>query len=259
MRSFGIIHIFLLFLLLLTYLWADGQDYVLTAKGDSIPGQVKPLAFGIEKKVQVTDASKKKQTLAIFQVKEYHFKGDTYRPIKGPDGYSFMKLIKDGYLSLYYYQLPNQVTYDGTYMQKLDGKGTDVPNLGFKKAMKNFLKDCDAVVDGIESGELTKRNLNEIIDQYNNCIQNNTVTKEKAVAVRVEQKKTMGPWDVLEEKVKSETDFDGKQNALDMIQEIKGKISRSEKIPNFLIDGLKSSLSQDTLKEALENALKEVN
>ncbi|MEP6734481.1 MAG: hypothetical protein ABJA70_03115 [Chryseolinea sp.] len=259
MRSFGIIHIFLLLLLLLTYLWADGQDYILTAKGDSIAGTLKPLSFGVEKKVQVTDVNKKKQTFAIFQVKEYRFKGELYRPIKGPDGYTFMKVVRNGYLSLYYYQLPNQVTYDGTYMQKMDGKGIDVPNLAFKKAMKNFLKDCDAVVDRIEAGELAKKNLNEIIDEYNQCISNNTVSKTKAIAERVEQKRSIGPWDVLEEKVKSETDFDGKQNALDMIQEIKGKISRSEKIPNFLIEGLKSSLIKDAFKEPLEAALKEVN
>jgi hypothetical protein len=51
----------------------------------------------------------------------------------------------------------------------------------------------------------------------------------------------------------------GKSNALDMIAEIKSKVGRSEKIPNFLIDGLKSTLTQDVFKTELENALKEIN
>ena len=259
MKSFGNLHIFFLFFLLLTYFSSNGQDYVITSKGDSIPGQVKPLMFGVDKKVQVTDESKKKQTFAIFQIKSYRFKGDVYQPVKGPDGYTFMKVVKSGYLSLYYYQLPNQVTYDGTFMQKMDGKGIDVPNLGFKKAMKNFLKECQDVADRIDEGSLSKKNLNDIVDEYNLCITGRTASKQKIVAAKVEQQKVINVWDVLEQKVKSQADFDGKQNAIDMIQEIKGKISRSEKIPNFLVEGLKSSLSQDIFKEELENALKEVN
>ena len=58
--------------------------------------------------------------------------------------------------------------------------------------------------------------------------------------------------------VKAAADFDGKPNALEMIQEIKGKIERSEKIPNFLVDGLKSVLKDDSFQPALANALKEI-
>jgi hypothetical protein len=79
------------------------------------------------------------------------------------------------------------------------------------------------------------------------------------MAEQVVQEKVIGVWDVLEQKVKAEPDFEGKSNALDMIAEIKGKVSRSEKIPNFLIEGLKSTLTQETLKTDLENALKEIN
>jgi len=44
-----------------------------------------------------------------------------------------------------------------------------------------------------------------------------------------------------------------------MIAEIKGKVARSEKVPNFLIEGLKSTLTQEVFKTDLENALKEIN
>ena len=63
----------------------------------------------------------------------------------------------------------------------------------------------------------------------------------------------------LEANVKSQPDFPEKGNALDMIGEIKGKISTDQKVPNFLIEGLKSSLNQDVFKADLDNALKEIN
>ena len=234
------------------------QEYMITTKGDSIAGQIKPLLYGTEKKVQVTNADKKKEVYSIFQVRRYRFKDDVYEPIKGPDGYTFMKLVKSGYLSLYSYQLPNQVTFEGSYLMRRDGKGMDVPNISFKKSMKSYLKDCPSVVDRIDKGDLSRKNLGDIIDAYNLCIQHNTINHEEVAAAQVVQAKSISAWDELENQVKAAPEFDGKPNALEMIQEIKGKIGRSEKIPNFLTDGLKSVLKDDSFQPALANALKEL-
>lgn len=259
MKSFGIIHIFLLVILFLAYKCANAQDFVVTSKGDTVVGQVKPLLYGTDKKVQLTGDNKKKTVYPMFQVKAYSYKGEIYQPVKGPDGYAFMKLVKSGYLSLYNYQLPNQVTFDGSYLVRKDGRGMDVPNLGFKKFMKNFLEDCPSVTEKIDNGELSKKELTQIIDAYNQCIAGKTIDHGKLIAEKAEQDKIISAWDVLEEKVKSQPDFEGKNNALEMIQEIKDKIAKSEKIPNFLLEGLKSSLDQDSFKTELENALKEIN
>jgi hypothetical protein len=234
------------------------QEYVITTKGDSIAGQLKPLLYGTEKKVQVTTADKKKEVYSIFQVRRYRFRDEIYEPVKGPDGFTFMKLVKAGYLSLYNYQLPSQVTFEGSYLMRRDGKGMDVPNISFKKAMKSYLKDCPTVVDRIESGEYNRKDLNDIIDTYNQCIDKNTTTHTAAVATQEVQTKSLNAWDVLENQVKAAADFDGKPNALEMIQEIKGKIERSEKIPNFLVEGLKGVLKDDSFQTALNNALKEI-
>jgi hypothetical protein len=195
---------------------------------------------------------------SIFQVRQYRFQDETFVPVKGPDGYTFMRLEKAGYLSLYSYQLPNQVTFEGSYLMRRDGKGMDVPNISFKKAMKSFLKDCPTVVERIDKGELSRKNLNDIIDSYNLCIENNTINHEAVAAAQVVQTKAKTAWDELENQVKVAPDFEGKPNALEMIQDIKGKISRSEKIPNFLVDGLKSVLKDDSFQPALANALKEL-
>ena len=259
MKSFGIIHIFLLIIILLVYKCADAQDFVITSKGDTLVGEVKPLFYGVDKKVQLTQEGKKKVVYPMFQVRSFVYRGEVYQPVKGPEGYTFMKLQKAGYLSLYSYQLPNQVTFDGLYLLKMDGKGTEVPNISFKKVMERFLSDCPTVAEKIDNGDLPKKELNKIIDEYNVCIGANTVDHGKIIAEQASNKKVIGAWDVLEEKVKAEPEFEGKTNALDMIAEIKGKVSRSEKVPNFLVEGLKSTLTQETLKADLENALKEIN
>jgi hypothetical protein len=259
MKSFGIVHIFLVIIIVLVYQCASAQDFVVTSKGDTLMGQVKPLFYGVDKKVQLNQEGKKKVVYPMFQVRSFLFKGELYQPVKGPDGYTFMKLQKAGYLSLYSYQLPNQVTFDGLYLLKMDGKGTEVPNISFRKVMERFLTDCPSVAERIDNGDLSKKDLHKIIDEYNTCIGANTVDHGKIIAEQEVQNKVIGVWDVLEEKVKAEPDFQGKSNALEMIAEIKSKVDKSEKVPNFLVEGLKSTLTQEVFKADLENALKELN
>jgi hypothetical protein len=169
-----------------------------------------------------------------------------------------MKLLKSGYLSLYAFQLENQVTYDGLLLRKKDGATLEVPNLGFKKLMSKYLSDCEQVSEKIDNGELNKKNLDKIIDEYNSCIEMRTSAHEKIISQNAEQSKKINSWDTLEEKVKNKPDFEGKTNALEMISDIKNKIRHEEKIPNFLLEGLKTSLSKAELSQELENALKEL-
>ncbi len=256
MKNVVIIPIFLLLILLLAYTCGSAQDFLVTTKSDTLYGELKPINYGAEKKVQITDKQKKKTIVSMFQTKSFSIKNEIYQPVKGPTGYSFMKLIKSGYLSLYAFQQPNQSTYDSYYILKKDGKGMEVPNLTFKKSMISFLEDCSEVTDKIERGDLGKRELIDIIDDYNICI----TTKSSIATLPVAEKKTdvdskkLTEWNELE-KLVSDASIENKSTALEMIQEIKSKISKGEKIPNFLISGLKSMLTQEPLKETLETAL----
>jgi hypothetical protein len=258
MKNFCILHILLFLLLVLIYQCTNAQDYVITQKGDSVTGTIKLLTYGLEKKLQLTSGDKKKMLYSFFQVKSFVHKNEKYATVKGPTGYTFMKVIKDGYLSLYSYQLEKQLTYDGRFLQKKDGESIDVPNLTFKKHMTKFLQDCILVADRIDKGELGKRDLETIVDEYNNCIISNTNEVNKAMVQEKKELKDVDIWDKLEAKVKSK-DFEGKNDALDMIKEIKNKIKANEKVPNFLIDGLKRSLANTDLSEDLQASLEELN
>lgn len=251
-------YILLLFITILVYHSGNAQDFLVTTKADTIYGEVKPLNYGAEKKVQIKGADKKKQVYSMFQVVFYSLNNEQFYPVKSPHGYSFMKLLKSGYLSLYAFQAENQMSYDNRYLLKRDGKGTEVPNLGFKKIMTNFLSDCDQVSTKIENGNLQKRDLEKIVDEYNACINSNTMER-LPVSRSPTLKKTIDHWSVLAEKVRVHENFEGKENALEMINETKSKIIKGEKVPNFLIQGLKSAITPADLQEDLQNALNEIN
>lgn len=257
MKNYCIIPLLIFLLFMLVY-QCSAQDYIVSVKRDTIRGQVKPLTFGPDKKVQVVTADKQKTTLPITQTMAFSWKGDTYHPVKTENGYVFMKLIKEGYLSLYAFQFENQMNYEGRYLVKKDGAKIEVPNLSFKKVVSKFLTDCDEVSTRIDNGEMGKKEMFQIIDEYNRCIGGRTSETKKVIDRAETVTKKRGPWDALEEKLKAEPEFEGKKDALEMVAEIKSKISRSEKVPNFLLDGLKSALEQTSLKPDLDTAIKDI-
>jgi hypothetical protein len=258
MKPICIVPVLIFLILMLAYQCSSAQDYVVTSRNDTIRGDVKPLLYGPEKKVQVTTADRKKTVYAITQTKSFVYKNDVYHPVRNERGYVYMKALQVGYLTLYAFQLDNQATYDGRYLVKRDGGRLEVPNLGFKKAMSKFLDDCETVAARISEGELNKTAMTQIVDEYNRCIEGRTSESIKVITANRAQEKNAGPWQALEEKVKAEPEFEGKKDALDMIAEAKKKVASSEKIPNFLLEGLKSALAGRNVQPELENALKQV-
>jgi hypothetical protein len=238
------------------------QEYLVTVTGDTLHGKLKPLMYGTEKKIQITGDNKKKTVYSVVKVRGYVMGADVYHTVKGPTGYTFMKLIKPGFLSLYGFQQPNQVSYDGRFLLKKSGVGMELPNLGFKKAMSKFLSDCESVVARIDQKDLGKGedDLYEIIDAYNLCVENKTKKSNRTVQQPKEQDETPQPtndaWNVLEGMVQSKENFTEKADVLEMIRDVQSRVRRNEKIPNYLIEGLKGSLSPyPDLKGQLDTAL----
>jgi hypothetical protein len=82
---------------------------------------------------------------------------------------------------------------------------------------------------------------------------------ETAIAQRSETNSSQNSWDQLMENINQHADFPDKATALEMTSDIKKRISRGEKVPNFVVDGLKNILSgQSDLKESLDKALAEI-
>ncbi len=260
MRSFSIIHILLFLIMLLAYQCVQAQDYVITAAGDTLQGKIRLLNFGPDKKVQLTrDGQKKKETLSMMQIRSVYTDGETYQPQRGPAGYAFMRVVTPGFLSLYAFQRENQASYDGLLLAKRDGTSIEVPNLGFKKAMARFLSDCESVQSKIEDGTLGRNDLDEIVNAYNNCLDKKADQRPVVETPKTEPVKEAPPaLAALEEKLKAHADFEGKDDAIDMLSEIRKKVARSEKVPNFLIEGLKDALKETSLKDEAATALEEL-
>lgn len=258
MKNVKMVQILFLLICLIGYTISSAQsDYVVTTKGDTIRGTVKYLNYGVEKKVQV--ASDKKTVYSILQAPSFKMENELYHAVRVSEGYTYMKVIKSGYLSLYAFQQPDKISWDGSMLIKKDGASMEVPNIGFKKNMKKFLSECPVVVDRIENGELSKLEINNILDAFNQCIELNTKTLKGTAQPSKENTDKLTNWNQLEADVKNLGNFGGSNDALEMIQDIKSKISAGEKIPNFLTEGLKESLKdQSSIQTILEKALQEI-
>lgn len=260
MRRIGTLQTLMIVLFVLGYSAVSAQsDYIVTIKRDTLYGKVRyfsgngvKYAGSSSKYVQLTPETGKKSTHEMLQTIAFRINGETYHTIRFDQGYTFMKLIKPGYLSLYAYQIENQSTWDGRYFVKKDGALLDIPNLGFKKRVPVFLADCPEVVKDIESGVLKKTQLEEIVDRYNACVTLKTHPVIKKSPVH-------DTWTKLETDVKALPDFDKKNDALEMIQEVIGKLSKNQTVPSFLVSGLKDALKdQSTVKETLDLAIEKL-
>lgn len=230
----------LLLLMMVPFAAIAQTDYVITTKADTLRGEVRLLSYDNLDRIQI-NTGKKKELLTALQVLSVYYEGDFYKPVQYDKRIILMKQLKTGYLSLYAFRLPNQNTYDGRYLYRLDGKHLEVPNLSFRKIVSSYLEDCAAVSDKIKEGELGKKELNQILDEYNTCIATakpsisepspQPVLNELVLAVQRLKQNLAGQ------------EFTNKKDALDLVTDLEQKAARNEAIPNYLLEGLKSYLA----------------
>jgi len=241
-------------LVVLMILTASAQaqtGYVITSKADTLYGKVRIMSYDQLDRVQL-EVDKKKQTFSALQVLTVSIDSQIYKPVQYEKKIFLMKLLKSGYLSLYAFQIETQTSYDGRFLVKLDGKSLELPNLTFKKSMENFLEDCKPTAAKIKSGELTKKDIDKIIDDYNDCMKNQGLNPPLVVEPSNETLQTI---ESLIKKIDAE-EFPSKKDALDLLRDIQGKVSKNEPVPNYLSEGLKSYLSAvPTLTEDLNKLL----
>lgn len=255
MRSFSVLHIFFLFILLLAYQCSKAQGFLVTTSGDTLRGDLRIIGNGNDERVVIT-IDKKKSSFDITKVRAFSRKGELFHPMRYPSGYTFMKVVRAGYLSLYSFRQPGQTTYDGLLLVKRDGSRLEVPNLLFKKLVADFLSDCEDVSTRIGKGEYSKHQVALIVDDYNQCLAQRAAQNEKAAT---EQKKVIEKsevWQALREKVEKSPDFDRKNESIEMLAEIVNKLRKREPIPKFLLEGIKASLANTAHEGELSEAIK---
>lgn len=248
----------IVFGLLLVSLAASAQpDFVITSRADTVFGEVRILSYDLIDRVQV-EVAKKKESYTALQVLAIQKEGILYKPVKYENKIVFMQLLKPGYLSLYAFRIQGQSTYDGRFLVKLNGTSQELPNIAFKKLLSGFLEDCESVSSQIKEGQLTRKDIDSIIDQYNLCMENKTIStlQAKPIEQPVPQvnEKTQAVAEFIK-KVEAQ-EFESKTDALDLLKDIQIRAGKNEPIPNYLTEGLKTYLSKvPVLQDELNSLL----
>ncbi|MEQ8924309.1 MAG: hypothetical protein RLO81_00775 [Fulvivirga sp.] len=225
----------ILLLTLTTFSLANGQDMLYTAEGDTLRGKVI-----IELPEMLFEDVVLKHDEGRTRYKAYEIIGFTkddelYQTVRLNNKYRIMRVEKSGYLSLYYFREDESYDFGSRYLEKLDGNGLVVPNISFKKQLTEFLNDCEGVAEAIEEKKLKKNDLDEIIDQYNECIAKNTVKRTLEVTeVKDTEHPAIAIIDTMLPKIPAEN-----IELKTLLKDILSKVVAGKPIPGYLISALK--------------------
>jgi hypothetical protein len=234
---------------------SQSKDYVVSMKGDTLRGDVKLLTYERIDRVQVT-SDKKKSLFSALQVRSVYFKNDFYKSVQIESHIQFMKVLKEGYLSLLAFRMDDQPTYDGRYLLKKDGTGKELPNLGFRKNISGYLSDCPEVVKNMNDQKYGRSDINKLVDEYNLCINEKTNVVKKEEHVKQISTGKAELVDQLKTKVTALENFQGKQDVLDLLSDISDKVLRQQTISNYQLETLTSLLKdKDQVKEEVERLI----
>ena len=234
----------------------SSQDgFVVTTKGDTLFGKITFQQIG--KIEQVLVKGDKRQNISSIQVLTAQANDKIYRPIQFLGMVQMMEVIKDGYLSLLAFQPPGIMNYDGRLLKLRSGDVLEVPTIGFKKRVSEFLKDNVNLASQIKDGDLDRKDLDKIIDEYNLFIGKNTVTSSQQRKEEAAQLPKLESIDVLIEAIKN-SNLESKTETLEMLAELKDKITDNKSVPQYLSNALKENLkSSSEWVEKLESILKD--
>jgi hypothetical protein len=93
---------------------------------------VRLLTYDNIDRLQIT-VGKKKEMLTALQVLSVYHDEKFYKPIQYDNRVLLMQQLKTGYLSLYAFRMPNQTTFDGRYLYRMDGKHLECLTSRLKK------------------------------------------------------------------------------------------------------------------------------
>jgi hypothetical protein len=150
--------------------------------------------------------------------------GDLHRQPDLPDG------SPCGWLSL-----PEALTQRIIpYLVKNSGEVMEVPNIFFGKRMANFLRDCSLTKQKIEENKLGRKDLDQIVDDYNRCLDNQTLKvfpSEDPKLVAITQ---------LKDRLKQNPAVPA--DAIEIMDDMYQKVKEKKPTPNYMTSALRGLL-----------------
>lgn len=224
------------------------QDYIVTTRMDTLRGRISIISYPNYDKVQVT--AEKKTEYAATSVYAVFLDSQTYKTVRILDQYRFLKLERAGLISLFMGRQSPGTPYNIPFLVKKSGESMEVTSLRFKKSMANFLSDCASIKQKIEDDQLGRKDLDKIIDTYNQCIEDQT---QKLPGLKTDPRlKALSDFTN-----KLKTDSTVPADAIDILNDLQMKVEDNKAIPNYLIEGLRDLLkNHPAYQEELEGLIK---
>jgi len=238
-----------LLLTILTVTWAQAPDRVITTKNDTLIGKVKILGYDVIDRIQVNTDKTKHQFTAV-QVKAVQLDNQWYGPVRTDYGYRMMKLMISGFLSLYVGRAEHSLVYDVDYVVRRDGRTMQVPNLTFKKGMAEFLDDCEEVSEKIKNNKLSKKDLTQIINEFNDCKDHPPAPADVADVVNANDSRLVA-LQALKSNIEK-SNLPARTDALELLSDMTDKVRKGKTIANYQIESLKGMLKDSGFQSDLD-------
>ncbi|MFY0651257.1 MAG: hypothetical protein JXQ96_04455 [Cyclobacteriaceae bacterium] len=237
------------------------EDYALTVRGDTLRGKLSIIDNPVSVQSLVVKVNKKKQSYPCYRISKLYKSENIYHVAKVEGRYQFVQLVKEGYLSLYRYTPKDQQSlqmFQGSVLITKDSRYQIVPNLGFRKQMMNFLEDCEEVQAKIENQEFTRKQLDEIIDEYNDCIPGVQTIKPGDIVEEIVYVPDTAEIDQLITAVQEDKELSSNKELSEMLKDVKKRIAEGDELPSYLGNILKSNLEgKQDLLQLLDKVLAE--
>lgn len=238
-------HIFVLAGMVLPLFCSAQSNYAVTVKGDTLRGTIQLMTYDLQDRLVIT-RDKKKENYTALQVPTLYLDSVLYKVQRLDNGYRYMQVLKSGFLSLYGFRMKNQFGFDGRMLIKMDGSKLEVPNIGFKKQLSEFLGDCDVLAERIRNAELGRKEIDQIIDLYNECAETKKAVQTLTQAAMAAPNATATPQATALEKLAARVRgaaLANQKDVDDLIADMATKLTNNQKIPNYQIGALKEFLA----------------
>lgn len=229
------------------------NDYVITSGQDTIRGKITILMASQYAEEITIKGSAGKQELNTGQILSFVQNGDTYQIIPYNGKSRIMKLVKAGeYVSLYIFRGESQYEFGTEFLYKKNNVGKEMPSMGFKKTLTKFLNDCPAIA-GVDEKLLKRDNLPQLVDYYNTCMAGTSkVTSQLTDSAKDNAMELLNS---IKGKVIAQNN--NNTELLTLINDISQKLIDKQKVPSYLIDALKSQTAGiDAVKGDVERLIK---
>ena len=236
---------------------AYAQDWLVTTSADTLKGEIE-IELPMERYEELTLKNDEgKQRFKAYQVIEFEHNGQKYKTVKHAGVYRIMLVDSEGYLSQYRYRVDQGYEFASVFLMKTDGESLEISNLTFKRSLSKFLDDCQSVVDGLTNKKYKRADLDQIVSDYNACIE------KKTSKVQVTENTSKSPTQVdhpgiaIIESILMKIDNSGDLYA--MLNDIKSKLSSGEKVAGYLKSALKEQAAdQENIKEEVDQLLETI-